>query len=291
MRNGIARMEARMFCAGYCTGPGKVADKSLSWRRVKFPAPFALIRHPDQGLVMFDTGYHPRFYECTNSLPEKILAISTPCFIDDKDTAVSTLAQHSVQPSAVKHLVLSHLHADHIAGVRDFGQAALYCAPAGYEFIKRGSRFSLARKGYLPQLLPDDFEQRCSFVGDYTVRLSEILSCQSPHTELWATDLFNDGLIYLVDLPGHAVGHVGLLCKLSERWLFLLADACWLKSNLHSGHHPHALASMIFDDAKVFSNTLAALTCFHENASVAINFVPSHCEKTIQAMVSKGWIS
>jgi glyoxylase-like metal-dependent hydrolase (beta-lactamase superfamily II) len=289
-------MKARIFAAGYCTGPGKVADKSLPWRKLVFPAPFALIEHPEHGRILFDTGYHPRFYDCTRRLPEKIMAWSTPCYVSDNNTATSILGQHGVEPATVQHLVLSHLHADHVAGSRDFSQATLYCHPHSWRFISNNGRFALARKGYLPRLLPDDFETRCRFVSEYAVPLSELFECEAPlndlwANELWANDLFSDGSIYLVDLPGHASGHVGMLCRLAERWLFLLADACWLLSNLQPGHEPHAFASLIFSDTTAFNETLASLQYYYRNTRDTVDFVPSHCEQTISAVAAQGWLS
>ena len=219
------------------------------------------------------------------------MARSTPCFVSDANTATAILRQQGVEPSSVQHLVLSHLHADHVAGSRDFSQAALYCHPQSWHFITTNGRLLLARKGYLPKLLPDNFETRCRFVSEYAVPLSMLLDCAAPRTELWANDLFSDESIYLVDLPGHASGHVGLLCRLRERWLFLLADACWLIGNLTPGHEPHALASLIFSDTKAFNETLASLQFYYGNTRSLVDFIPSHCEQTINAVVAQGWLS
>ncbi len=292
MHSGIeARVKARVFSAGYCTGPGKVADKSLPWGKIKFPAPFALIQHPREGWVLFDTGYHPRLYECTQRLPEKLLALSTPFVVETKDTAVTTLEGIGVTPDEIGHLVLSHLHADHTAGVLDFCQAQLYSDPAGWEFIQNSGRLSRARKGYVSRLLPGDFQTRSTFINDYNVCVSKLLGCDGLSTELRGRDLFGDELIYLISLPGHARGHLGMLCRLHDRWLFFLADACWLTDNLSPGHEPHAAAGLIFDDSHEFNNTLGSLQQLYKHANEKILFIPSHCSKTIDKLVEKGWMS
>ena len=53
-----------------------------------------------------------------------------------------------------------------------------------------------------------------------------------PPLSLGAIDLFGDGLLHLVCLPGHARGQIGLLIKLASRYLMLLADACWTVDNV-----------------------------------------------------------
>lgn len=42
-----------------------------------------------------------------------------------------------------------------------------------------------------------------------------------------ATDLFSDGSIYIIDSPGHLIGHVNLLVRVSEtKWVYLGGDCC-----------------------------------------------------------------
>jgi len=290
--NGIGvSVQARIFKAGYCTGPGKIADKSMSMGKIEFPAPFALIKHPRKGLILFDTGYHPRFHDCTGSYPERFFAMSTPCFVSEAESAKSILEGIDIDPSSIEHIVLSHLHADHVAGVLDFSDARFYSDNRGWQFLKNAGRFSRIKKGYLADLLPDNFEERSTFVSDYPIAVSSLLQCSAPSAELWANDLFDDGLIYVVNLPGHARGHTGLLCRLEKRWLFLLADACWLQKNLVSGHEPHTLAALIFDNKTEFSVTLKSLKHYFENAVDKVDFVPAHCSETIDSMVRSGWLS
>jgi len=283
-------MRLRIFSAGYCTGPGKVADKSLPWKAIEFPAPFALIEHPTKGPVMFDTGYHTRFYEHTKYLPESLMAKATPCFVDSSESAASTLEREHIAASQVKHLVLSHLHADHVAGVRDFDHATIYCHGAGWRFVNASNRFARVRKGYLTELLPNDFPARTTFIERFDIPISQLLDIHSLDVDLWAMDLFDDGLLYLVSLPGHAAGHIGLLCRLVERWVFLLADACWLLANLESGHEPHSLASFIYDDASEFNATLKALASLKNDPGIELDLIPSHCKKTIAAKIKLGWM-
>jgi len=38
-------------------------------------------------------------------------------------------------------------------------------------------------------------------------------------------DLFGDGSVYVVDMPGHLPGHLNLLCRTKDRWICLCGDA------------------------------------------------------------------
>lgn len=42
-----------------------------------------------------------------------------------------------------------------------------------------------------------------------------------------ALDLFGDGSVWVIDAPGHIIGHVNLLCRVGkDRWIYLGGDCC-----------------------------------------------------------------
>ena len=109
--------------------------RGAPWRTVRFPSGFAFLHHASEGAVLFDTGYSARFHSETRGFPGSLYAHMTPVHLEDAETAQSQLAAAGISASDVRHVVLSHFHADHIAGLRDFPAARVWqqpqAAPAG----------------------------------------------------------------------------------------------------------------------------------------------------------------
>jgi glyoxylase-like metal-dependent hydrolase (beta-lactamase superfamily II) len=122
-----------------------------------------LILHPDEGPILFDTGYDPAFLAATKPFPERLYRWATPVEIPQGRDAASQCRSMGVDPAEVRHVVLSHFHGDHVAGLHAFPGAAVHCASAGLKDVRQGSRFSTTRRGLLPALLPADIAIRALF--------------------------------------------------------------------------------------------------------------------------------
>ena len=124
------------------------------WRKIRFPSTVAVIEHSTAGIILFDTGYSPRFYEKTRYFPEKIYAMITPVKISEEQTALGRLKKSGLRSSDISHVILSHFHADHISGAADFD-----CANYHYSFkelaaFERMNRIQQVRHGFIGGLLP-----------------------------------------------------------------------------------------------------------------------------------------
>ncbi len=282
-------LQLRIFEGGYCVHPGFVVKPGSGLKPRAFPAAVALIKHPEQGYVLFDTGYHQHFFAATRTFPERFYAWTTPCHLQHGEDITAQLGRMGIDTPQVSHLVLSHFHADHIAAVSEFGHAAIHCSKTGFNAIKHRGRFSGVRKGYLRQLIPDDIHQQLHFHDQFDHRIDALLP-QLQGVELYCKDLFNDGSLYLVSLPGHAAGQMGMLVRLQAKWVFLLADACWLIESLSDNLDQHWLANIICEDTKAYRQTLAQLRLCYRLAKAEIQFVPSHCLTSIRALCEQGWL-
>ena len=82
----------------------------------------------------------------------------------------------------------------------------------------------------------------------------ELFDCEGPTYEGFNTshDLFGDGSILLVPLPGHTVGNTGMLIRRANGSpLFLLGDAAWVAENYvrPATMHPFIWNTVTSDDA------------------------------------------
>jgi glyoxylase-like metal-dependent hydrolase (beta-lactamase superfamily II) len=263
-----------LYRGGSCRHPHGMVVRGASWRPRTFPSLFAAIFHPTRGLTLFDTGYSPRFLESTRPFPARLYRWLTPVTLRQGESAAEQLATRGISPSRVSRIVLSHLHADHIAGVRDFPQAELICTRAAYESVRGRGRVGTLLRAFLPGLLPDDFGRSATLLDTSEFTDPSVGSCEACH------DLFGDGSILLVPLPGHAAGQVGLLLRVSGgQRCFLVADAAWTRQSLREDLGPHPVAHALFDDAPAATRTLRAL---HElwRSAPQIVLVPSHCSES-----------
>ncbi|HDY8130193.1 TPA: MBL fold metallo-hydrolase [Vibrio vulnificus] len=282
-------LKIKIFEAGHCVHPSFVVKPGSGLKPRSFPAAVALIRHPTKGNILFDTGYHEHFFRATRPFPERFYAWTTPCHYQKERGIVAQLAKEKIGPHEIEHLVLSHFHADHIAAVSEFAHSQLHCQQKGVDALTKGGRVGGVRKGYLKALLPQQLESNLVMHRDFSIPIGEILPhCQG--VDLLCKDMFNDGLIYMVSLPGHAAGQVGLLVKREQGWLFLLADACWLIENLSENIDQHWLANLLCDDTQAYKQTLSELRNCYQHTHHFVRFVPSHCQATIQQLITEGWI-
>jgi glyoxylase-like metal-dependent hydrolase (beta-lactamase superfamily II) len=137
------------------------------------------------------------------------------------------------------------------------------------------------RTRILPGLLPDDFEQRMALlpgmagppIGPFPASL----------------DLFGDGSVRLVDLPGHAEGQVGAFVRGADgvEW-FLAADACWSRTTIFSDERrpPHLwLHRAIAVDRALQELTYARLRDLRRSHP-RVEIIPSHCRAAAAALLS-----
>jgi glyoxylase-like metal-dependent hydrolase (beta-lactamase superfamily II) len=142
----------QLLVAGYCTHPGFVINSRRGgWAPQQFPAMFALLRHPTQGLILYDTGYAPRFFAETVHFPASLYRRATPVVCAPEHTAVAQLARQGIRPDDISLIILSHFHADHVGGLLDFPRARLlYLRAALNPNLRQRSAFANVRRGLLP---------------------------------------------------------------------------------------------------------------------------------------------
>lgn len=282
-------LRIKVFEAGHCVHPSFVVKPGSGIKPRAFPAAVTLIRHPTQGNILFDTGYHEHFFKATRPFPERFYAWTTPCRYNNEHGIVAQLAGENLTPEDIDHIVLSHFHADHIAAISEFPDSQLHCQQQGLDAITKSSRVGGVRKGYLKTLLPAHLYSNLVTHNSFPLSINEIIPvCQG--ISLRCRDMFNDGLVHLVDLPGHAAGQMGLLIKREQGWLFSLADACWLIESLSDNVDQHWLANMLCDDTNAYKKTLTELRRCYRQANHTVRFVPSHCRETIHQLINEGWM-
>jgi len=271
-RTGV---EVTFLNAGTCSVPEAVVRRGGGFGTLELPALVALIHHPTEGPVLFDTGYSPRFFEATRRMPHRVYRWLTPVTCGPHDTVAAQLPALGVDPEAVRHVVISHFDPDHIGGLRDFGAARIVCHSSAWESVRGRQGVEAMRARLLPGHLPQDIAERLHLVTDFGQDSAGPLS--------GAHDLFGDGTVLLVGLPGHAPGQLGALIGRPSGGAWLLAaDAIWTRATLErAGPTAHVLL------AKDRVAQLATYTLLRQlrRERPDIIIVPTHCPEAADELL------
>ena len=174
---------------------------------IELPVGCYLLRHP-QGLVLFDTGCHPDVATDAEGRWGTLARSVVPIF-GENDTLIAQLPLAGVAPGDVDVVVCSHLHIDH-CGCNVFFPKATVLAQAAELAAARAD--NAPARGYL------------AAEWDLANAIEPVEGTR---------DLFGDGRITLLPLPGHTPGMMGAHVVLDREGAFLLAsDAAALRAHL-----------------------------------------------------------
>lgn len=248
-------------------GPGRHA----------FPAGWALIEHPVHGPVLFDCGYgepaRTAMQRGLRRVYRGLLGVRCPA---DGD-AVALLQRRGIEPDAVRWIVASHFHPDHVGALRAFPAARFIAHARAWRTLRRGPLARLHAQVWR-ELLPANFAARLRvLVDDEFVPLDGDLAALGI-----GVDIFGDGTLVAIDLPGHADGQIGLATHHDGLRVLLVADAFWQDAQLEAPRPLSWLARRLAMHAPgAYAATLARLRRFRE-AQPSAWIVASHCSQTLE---------
>jgi glyoxylase-like metal-dependent hydrolase (beta-lactamase superfamily II) len=262
----------RLIETGSCLHPEASSRIGASWKACEFPALIALLRHPTKNWILFDTGYGQPFIDATRRLPERAYRWVTPVRWTPRHSAIAKLQGLGIDPADIETILISHFHGDHVGALADFPRAEPWCAHAAWTDLHSRSRLSALRAGLLPALAPQGLEDRLRFYENQAVvRLPAALAPFST-----GFDLFGDGSMLAVSLPGHAAGHFGVCFQDGHRWIFLVADAAWSIGAITDNLPPPRWATYLLGETETYRRTLADLHALAARGG-GVALLPAHC--------------
>jgi N-acyl homoserine lactone hydrolase len=206
-----------------------------------------LIRHGDQ-LMLWDLGLPTALKDAAFSTDGDMSATV-------RKSLVEQLAELDIKPDDVDVVGVSHFHFDHIGQLPDFPAAKLYIGKRDWDLLTQSEP---------PAFLdPKPFARWIG--GGGTVE---------PVTR--DKDIFGDGRVVMLDMPGHTPGHHVLLVRLANMGSVLLSgDQAHFQENYDSNGVPEfntdraqTLAS--FDRFKALAKNLGATVIIqHEPRDLA----------------------
>ena len=175
---------------------------------IEMPVPVFLIAHV-KGNVLFDTGPNPEVFEDGAGRWGGLAKVFQPVG-SENSSVVSQLARRGIPLDSIRYVVNSHLHFDHAGGNQFFSKAT---------FLVSNKELMMARD-------PAN-EGNGYFSSDWNHRLDY----QGIDGE-W--DIFGDGKLVIIPMPGHTPGHQILVVRRdAQKTLILSGDSAPLKENYH----------------------------------------------------------
>lgn len=261
--------EVSFFVSGYCVSPARVVNPKGPGGNTRFHAVWALLHTPDTGYILFDTGYTQRFQQATQPFPQRLYRWFTPCVVTEEETALQTLRQRGIPPETIRYIIVSHFHADHIGGLRDFPQAQILCSAAAFQQTVELRGIRAVSRAILHDLIPEDISERVRFVEDISEK-----SIHASGLQLFA--LFGNPALRLVLLPGHAKGMLGFWIQ----DILYASDAAWSSESFDQGILPQPVAKLFFDSWDDYTATWKKLKYFQlQHPEVRLLF--THCPGTL----------
>lgn len=178
---------------------------------VEIPVPAFLVQHP-RGLVLFDTGIAPEAMRDPSGTYGELADLLNLNYTEDQ-LLEQQIKQAGFKTSDVTHVVISHSHFDHTGAAKLFPQAKFFIGAPDLAYA------------YWPMPAASAF-----------FRTEDIDPCRgfdwNPLTG--DHDLFGDGSIRILSLPGHTPGNTSSLVRLPSRSIMLAGDTVHLREALYN---------------------------------------------------------
>jgi glyoxylase-like metal-dependent hydrolase (beta-lactamase superfamily II) len=240
-------MKLQFISAGRLRLKKSIYDRNAN-RSELFEAPVsaALIRHR-QGNVLFDSGCHPSVVEHGEERWGSLIKVMTPV-MSAQDTLLPNLACVGISPDDIDVVVNSHFHPDHCGCNQFFRKATIM---AHTREIDAAKATEAEKAGYL----------RADW--DHGQPMDAVSA---------ERDVFGDGRVVLLPLPGHTPDTMGTKVDLDRDGSFLLvSDAVSLRANLDADTAPRntwnadALLKS-YAEIRRIEKTGATVICGHDEA-------------------------
>lgn len=198
------------------TGAGVQACWVESRGKLGFTASAILVHHPQRGSILIDAGNSSNFDAEVQAYEGKTKRwLKTfPGALKPKVPLDRLLLGLSFNPNDLRAVLPTHAHLDHVGGVLDLPEVPVWVSEAEAALIERG------RLSVTPEVIPAHAEALAD-------QLEQLEFPGGPY-EIFEhhADVFGDGSVVVVPMPGHTPGSVGVFVRMLDgRRVFHVGDA------------------------------------------------------------------
>lgn len=246
-------IELKSFVTGYVVinkkgtlNPEHPNAGNIENEDLKVPVMVHWIKHPKLGDYIIDAGLDKSYFKDPQGKMKGIFAgifkkfeLFDEEYIQEKD---QNIAYHVKKNSInLKGVFLSHLHSDHIAGVRELPKDIPY-------IVGKGEKYTNCKP---------------FFYGDYLNGIEVLYEIDFSKASVMpilgqCADIFGDGSFWAIRTPGHTKGHMSFLINSKNNPILLTSDACFINEGFEKGIG----SSSYTDDVEMAQSSLNNLVEF-----------------------------
>jgi glyoxylase-like metal-dependent hydrolase (beta-lactamase superfamily II) len=244
--------------------PGAFGAAGASAPVWKNTASGLLVRHP-KGDVLIDAGWArsteaqlAEFSDAKRPVAQRLAAAAA-----GRISAPDALAKAGEAPAKLRWILPTHAHWDHMAGAEDLPGTPILLAPAEIAYLEA-------------ELATPDIVA-ASDIRALKPRFRPIAFKPRPYLGFSQSfDLYGDGAVVAVPLPGHTPGSLGVFVKAGGKTMFHIGDAAFVAEAVEKGLPKNpALRPVVDNDGPAADAQVKALAAFHA-AHPDIVVVPAH---------------
>jgi glyoxylase-like metal-dependent hydrolase (beta-lactamase superfamily II) len=266
-------MKLYTFTAGYSLVIGRLMRKDQPLKFIRMPMVCFLLERSD-GLILVDTGLGTVTVRNPAEFPGIFYTMALSFRIREGEEAISRVKSLGYHATDVKHIILTHLHMDHVGGLGDFPDAEVHVTRQGYNTMNEqaGKFMSFFHSGafkHSPKWQFNELDEK-PFLG-------------FPQS----LDLFGDGNVVMVGTPGHTAGHIGVAITLKNEIFLHLGDAALFEDQFRN-------PSVVAIGAKIFrwkanSTPIKEMTSQKQIAAACGNIMGLHTICSHDAWTFERW--
>lgn len=200
-----------LFHCGWFRAPRGALEKGGGFDLVRCPFLCAVAVHPTYGPIVVDAPFGHEGPANAGEVFGSFLRRAGQRFQSQWAT-VKRIEQLGFRPAEVDHILMTHLHWDHTGGMKGLAHATFHVTGEEWDHAIALSPVEALRSGYAQ--------------ADFRALSGRLRRLDIPDTPGDGLDVFGDGSVEAVALPGHSPGHAGYRFRLANgRVVFFIGDA------------------------------------------------------------------
>jgi glyoxylase-like metal-dependent hydrolase (beta-lactamase superfamily II) len=215
-----------------------------------------LVQHP-KGKILIDAGLGRNAREHLKTAPWLMRKLAK---IEQEASAADQLLAAGIMPEQLAAVFITHSHWDHVSGLEDLPGVAVRMPQAELDFIKNGKA---------PGLVND-------MIGKLNVKTFEYAAAPYENFDR-SFDVFGDGSVVAVPLPGHTDGSTGIFVNLaSGKRYFFVGDLIWALEGVTLPAERPWLARKLVDHDEEAVREAVIKTHLLSQHYPNLNIIPAH---------------